>query len=213
MKSRINSQHEDISSHLLLSIFKIAEVDVVYPAPPSSAITSHRPYVILYIIIILITLLHNFKIVAPTKNIVNFITNLFVTITYLSSYLNVPLFVERYILNFLKIFNEEFTTDVDLVSHDALASIQAQIELTDVKVDVSEIDVTIDNHKKMIHIVKAVNITIFDNFNKLVADAIISKYFSRDVYYEIECTTVTKSMLFDFGVASSSTGVESVSLV
>lgn len=36
IKSKINDQHYDIASHLLLSIFKIAEVDVVYP-PPSGA--------------------------------------------------------------------------------------------------------------------------------------------------------------------------------
>lgn len=45
---KINSQDYDISSHLLLSIFKIAEVDIVEP-PPSSGSHIH-PHILLLII-------------------------------------------------------------------------------------------------------------------------------------------------------------------
>ncbi|KAL0859511.1 hypothetical protein ABMA27_010667 [Loxostege sticticalis] len=181
VKTRINTQHEDISSHLLLSIFKIAEVDVVYPAPPSSAITSHRPHSIIYIIIILITILYNLETIITTAHlykIVNFISNLFDST--ISSSNVVPFYNERYNLNFLSILNEEITDTIDVkTSHDALAYVTAQNEtITEVNVGLRDLDVNI--FKKMKHIIKAVNITIFDNFNKLVADAIILKYFSRD---------------------------------
>lgn len=104
--------------------------------------------------------------------------------------------------------NDEFIiTDVVDVPHNALASTKAQIEITDVKLAVSELDVIIDIVKKMIHIVKAVNITIFDNFNKLVADAIIPKYFSRDVYYEIDCTN---GLMLSYMASSSYEGSDSL---
>ncbi|XP_063834849.1 uncharacterized protein LOC135084037 [Ostrinia nubilalis] len=205
VKTRINTQHEDISSHLLLSIFKIAEVDVVYPAPPSSAITSHRPQSLLYLFIILITILYNLEFIIPADKIVNFISNLF---DYITTSNVVPFFNERYnILNFLSILNEEFTEIIYVqTSHDAHAYVNAQNEtITEVKVDVSDLDVNI--YKEMIHIIKAVNITIFDNFKKLVADAIILKYFSRDVYYEIGCT-ITVLLFYFFVERASSSRVE-----
>lgn len=45
-------------------------------------------------------------------------------------------------------------------------------------------DIDLYKLKEMKHIINAVSITIFDNFNVLVAN-VIPKYFSRDVYYEI----------------------------
>ncbi|CAG9796128.1 unnamed protein product [Diatraea saccharalis] len=217
VKSRINSQHEDISSHLLLSIFKIAEVDVVYPAPPSSAITNHEPLKILYIIITIFSILYNITNTSIDKTIVNFISNLFdhsfSKKLYFSS--DVIIFDEIYIFNeFVTILNDEFMKVVELEKHDALASLSAQ---NTERVDLSVIDV--NNYKETIHIINAVNITILiDNFNVLVADAIIiPKYFSRDVYYDNGCTKSCDSeMLFDlcFGNnASSSYGImRSVSL-
>lgn len=234
VKSRINSQHEDISSHLLLSIFKIAEVDVVYPTPPSSAISYHGPNLNIYILITIFTIIHNFKNLKSTLNfliltlyinIVNFMSSLFDKLSNLrdvssSNALDVVPFVkERYFFNidFVSILEnyDEFIKQkvavVNLVTmHDALALGYAQTHITDEIVGIGEIDV--NNFKVNKHIKNAVNITIFDNFNELVAD--IPKYFSRDVYYEIGCTD---SKLFDDfcfeKIASSSYGiVKSVSL-
>lgn len=233
MKSRINSQHEDISSHLLLSIFKIAEVDVVYPTPPSSAISSHGPTFNFYILITIFTIIYNFKNLINTGTsltftlyiiIVNFISSLFDKLSNIkdssSNALDVVPFVkERYFLNIdsvsiLKSYDEFIEHKVAIVCleilHDAHALGYAQIHITDEKITVSEIDV--NNFKKKKHIKNAVNITIFDNFNKLVAD--IPKYFSRDVYYEIGC--IDSKLFDDFcfeKIASSSYGiVKSVSL-
>lgn len=231
VKSRINSQHEDISSHLLLSIFKIAEVDVVYPTPPSSAISSHGPDLKFYILITIFTIIYNFKNLKNTITftlhiiIVNFISILFDKLSNLkdvssSNTLDVVPFVkERYFTNIdfvsiLENYNEFIEQNVAVVNlevlHDALALGYAQKHITDEKIDVSEIDIY--NFKVKKHIKNAVNITIFDNFNELVAD--IPKYFSRDVYYEIGCID---SKLFDEfcfeKIASSSYGiVKSVSL-
>lgn len=115
-------------------------------------------------------------------------------------------------MNFLSILNEEITDTIDVkTSHDALAYVTAQNEtITEVNVGIRDLDVNI--FKKMKHIIKAVNITIFDNFNKLVADAIILKYFSRDVYYEIGCTITVLLFCFFVKKASSSCRVESDSL-
>lgn len=237
VKSRINSQHEDISSHLLLSIFKIAEVDVVYPTPPSSAITSHRPITILYISIILITLLYNFnstisfiKTILFFERFVNCLSNLLTSKLSIKGFptqnvLDIVPF-EKYsnehikFVSILKCYDEFIVSNVDVVNyienrHDALALGDAQDKHITDDLDVSKVDVY--NYKQMIHIIKAVSITIFNNFNELVADAIILKYFSRDVYYEIECTYYDSMKLFGdfvFGkIASSSYGiVKSVSL-
>lgn len=237
VKSRINSQHEDISSHLLLSIFKIAEVDVVYPTPPSSAITSHRPVKLFYIAIILLTLLYNLKdtitfikTVLFFKIFVNSLSNLFTIKLRFegqpSTLAIVPF--KRYFLkeniNFISILKcyDEFI-DIRLVDvvkytddqHDALASSNSRVKHITNEIDISFIDV--NNIKEMIHIIKAVSITIFNNLNELVANAIILKYFSRDVYYGIGCTYYDSMKLFgDFifgNIASSSYGiVKSVSL-
>ncbi|XP_072945900.1 uncharacterized protein [Epargyreus clarus] len=243
VKSRINSQHEDISSHLLLSIFKIAEVDVVYPTPPSSAIGSHKPGKMVYIFIFLITILYNFKetlsfllIISFFKNIVNCLSNLFDTrISSTKRYSTcisldvVPFSKKSYILNennnFVSIFKcyEEFivydTVVVNYkdIQHRALALDKAQIKnITDENI-IGIRDLEVNNCKEIKHIIKAVSITICTNLNELVADAIIPKYFSRDVYYEIGCTIIDSEKLigdFCFGkIASSSYGiVKSVSL-
>lgn len=97
-----------------------------------------------------------------------------------------------------------------VILHDALALGYAQKHITDEIIAVSVIDV--NNCKEKKHIKNAVNITIFDNFNVLVAD--IPKYFSRYVYYEIGC--IDSKLFDDFcfeKIASSSYGiVKSVSL-
>ncbi|KAF9797521.1 hypothetical protein SFRURICE_006133, partial [Spodoptera frugiperda] len=237
VKSRINSQHEDISSHLLLSIFKIAEVDVVYPTPPSSAITSHKPVKLFYIAIILLTLLYNLKdtitfikAVLFFKIFVNSLSNLFTIKLRFEGHPSTLAIVpfKRYFLkeniNFISILKcyDEFI-DIRLVDvvkytddqHDALASSNSRVKHITNEIDVSFIDV--NNIKEMIHIIKAVSITIFNNLNELVANAIILKYFSRDVYYGIGCTYYDSMKLFgDFifgNIASSSYGiVKSVSL-
>ncbi|KAL4712576.1 hypothetical protein ACJJTC_007592 [Scirpophaga incertulas] len=219
VKSRINSQHEDISSHLLLSIFKIAEVDVVYPAPPSSAITAHHPSKILYIIILILTILYHTSNPFVNKKIVNSLSNLFDSSLSTQIYtilIKLACFKPRYICinEFTTILKEEFIDVIMIEEHNALASISAQNDSTK-DVVVSVID--IDSLKRTIHIINAVNITIFDNFNVLVADAIISKYFSSDVYYYIRCTKSCDSkmlLVLRFGnIASSSYEiVKSVSL-
>lgn len=238
IKSRINSQHEDISSHLLLSIFKIAEVDVVYPAPPSSAIATHRPSQEIYIIIVLLTLIYNFKYCVSfytfliLKNILKCLSTLFDTKTKVNhspiSLDVVPFIEKRYFINendnFVSILMsyEEFIecniVEVNDIEHDALALGYAQNEhITENVVDLSALNVTNDKETK--HIVKAVSITILNNYNDLVANAIITKYFSRYVYYEIEynISQCDPMMLFyDLrfeNIASSSYGiVKSVSL-
>ncbi|KAJ0171122.1 hypothetical protein K1T71_013321 [Dendrolimus kikuchii] len=243
VKSRINSQEEDISSHLLLSIFKIAEVDVVYPTPPSSAIAAQKPLTIIYFIIILITILQNFKQTIAflyalfiIKYIVNYIWNFFdvkaIDIQKYQIMSNVPFVKERYFItknvNFvsiLKSYDEFIDIDTNVVNcltsnkHDALALGLAQKEhITDGNnIDVRYLDV--NNNDKTKHIIKAVSITIFTNFNVLVADAIIiPKYFSRNVYYG-GCTINdydSKKLFGDYffeNIASSSYGiVKSVSL-
>lgn len=135
---------------------------------------------------------------------------------------------ERYFINeninfvsILKCYDEFIdNSNVDVVNyldnrHVALALGNAQIKHITDDVDLSKIDVY--NYNEMKHIIKAVSITIYNNFNELVADAIILKYFSRHVYYEIGCTYYDSMKLFgDFifeNIASSSYGiVKSVSL-
>lgn len=103
--------------------------------------------------------------------------------------------------------------DID-TSHNALALDEAQIHITE-DIGVSDIDVMFKETK---HIIKAVSITIYTNLKELVANAIIPKYFSRDVYYEIGCTIIIDSekLYREFcleKIASSSYGiVKSVSL-
>ncbi|XP_046974149.1 uncharacterized protein LOC124540537 [Vanessa cardui] len=239
VKSHINSQHEDISSHLLLSIFKIAEVDVVYPAPPSSAINSNGPNITLYIMITILTFIYNLqqlisflKTIIFFKNIVNCLTNL-MNINKVSTKryspsdsLDVVPFSENYIikdfLSILECYEEFIKYDTVVVvncidtSHDALALDNAQVKhITEDIIVVSDIDV--NKFKETKHIIKAVSITISTNLNELVANAIIPKYFSRDVYYEIGCTIINSEKLFGElcfeKIASSSYGiVKSVSL-
>ncbi|XP_050357026.1 uncharacterized protein LOC126777842 isoform X2 [Nymphalis io] len=239
VKSHINSQHEDISSHLLLSIFKIAEVDVVYPAPPSSAINSNGPNITLYIMISILTFIYNLQQLISFletfiffKNIVNCLTNL-MNINKVSTKrfspsnsLDVVPFTENYIIedfvSILECYEEFIKYDPVVVvncidtSHDALALDNAQVKhITEDIIDVSDLDV--NKCKETKHIIKAVSITISTNLNELVANAIIPKYFSRDVYYEIGCTIINWEKLFGelcFGkIASSSYGiVKSVSL-
>ncbi|XP_069362610.1 uncharacterized protein [Maniola hyperantus] len=240
VKTRINSQHEDISSHLLLSIFKIAEVDVVYPTPPSSAITSNRPDIKLYIIISIITFIYYFKefisllllTASLKKTIVNFISNLSdidrdsAERKSSSNSLEVVPFAKSFIVkDFVSILKcyEEFIEYSNVVvvnyiidtSHNALALGKAQTTHITEDIDISELDV--NKFKETKHIIKAVSITIYTNLKELVADAIIPKYFSRDVYYEIGCTIINLEKLYgEFclkKIASSSYGiVKSVSL-
>lgn len=127
--------------------------------------------------------------------------------------------------NFVSIFKcyEEFivydTVVVNYkdIQHRALALGKAQIKnITDENI-IGIRDLAVNNCKEIKHIIKAVSITICTNLNELVADAIIPKYFSRDVYYEIGCTIIDSEKLigdFCFGkIASSSYGiVKSVSL-
>lgn len=257
VKARINSQHEDISSHLLLSIFKIAEVDVVYPTPPSSAISDHRPNGAFIIIITIIITLYNINktlslillVVSLLESIVNFITNLFDKFRLKhrldlgSNNFNKTLIPsdayyiredENYFLknklddyiNILMKYNEFIESNIKMIivlyyarSHSALAldsNAQKQCNTNNLNTVVF-IKLYINKFNKIIHIIKAVSITIFIKFNKLVADVIIiSKYFSRDVYYYIICTIVKEKLFgkYDFEkIASSSYGiVQSVSL-
>lgn len=245
VKARINSQHEDISSHLLLSIFKIAEVDVVYPTPPSSAISDHRPTkIIIYVITVIITLYNlkqpfSFLFLALIflDNIVNFIANLFNKVSSIghkseSDSFDAPISTskDKYFVKespikenktILKMFKYIEDNTVKLVTYDRKHIAPALISNAQINNDtntVTKIDVRIKvkyTFKKMKHIIKAVSITILTKFNELVANVIILKYFSRDVYYIIEYTIETK--LFgdlSFGkIASSSYGiVQSVSL-
>lgn len=162
------------------------------------------------------------------KNLVNFMSSFDTKLKRNDSNLSidiVPFFKEKYFLNnnFESIlesyyeFIDSKVVGVHDTSHNALALGYAQTKLiTDEDLDIiRELDV--NNCKEMRHIIKAVSITIFTNLNELVADAIILKYFSRDVYYEIGCTYYDSMKLFDdfcFGIiASSSYGiVKSVSL-
>lgn len=134
---------------------------------------------------------------------------------------------ERYFIkniNFIPILNcyDEFIDKCKVVVvnyienwHDALALGNAQMKHITDNLELSNIDV--HNYKEMIHIIQAVSTTIFNNFNELVANAIILKYFSRDVYYEIGCNYYDSMKLFgDFifgNIASSSYEiVKSISL-
>lgn len=84
VKARINTQHEDISSHLLLSIFKIAEVDVVYPTPPSSAISNLKPTKSIILLFSIVATIYNVRNLMPLfvlilsflEKLLNFLTNL-----------------------------------------------------------------------------------------------------------------------------------------
>lgn len=108
-------------------------------------------------------------------------------------------------------YYDEFNATVAVVNyknlHDAHALVYAQEHITDeINIDLSVIDV--NNCKETKHIKNAVNITIFDNFNELVAD--IPKYFSRDVYYEIGFINYDSKLFDDFCfgiIASSSYGI------
>lgn len=190
VKSRINSQQEDISSHLLLSIFKIAEVDVVYPTPPSSAY-SIKPNKNIYVIIVFLTILYHLKnvLLIAVKRMVNLISNLFdsnrkaACSKSISCFEMVP-FEKKYFVNnnFVSILEsyDEFIDSVDVViTTHAFALDDAQYN-TD-QLNIRDIDVNI--YKETKHIIKAVSTTISTYLNELVADAIILKYFSRDVYY------------------------------
>ncbi|VVC99236.1 unnamed protein product [Leptidea sinapis] len=222
VKTRINSQHEDISSHLLLSIFKIAEVDVVYPTPPSSGNARLDPNKILYVVIF-ITVAHNFLfslLIYIFRCIVNCLSNLFnFRIIFMERNISrIVSLIDDYILqNVISILKcyEEFNeiskvavVNYEDITHSALALDEAQIT----NVDLRDIDV----YYKIKHIVNAVSITIFTKFNELVANAIIPKYFSRDVYYDIGCTIDSEMLfgeLFYKKIASFSYGiVNSVSL-
>ncbi|XP_050685108.1 uncharacterized protein LOC126979695 [Leptidea sinapis] len=222
VKTRINSQHEDISSHLLLSIFKIAEVDVVYPTPPSSGNARLDPNKILYVVIF-ITVAHNFLfslLIYIFRCIVNCLSNLFnFRIIFMERNISrIVSLIDDYILqNVISILKcyEEFNeiskvavVNYEDITHSALALDEAQIT----NVDLRDIDV----YYKIKHIVNAVSITIFTKFNELVANAIIPKYFSRDVYYDIGCTIDSEMLfgeLFYKKIASFSYGiVKSVSL-
>ncbi|KAG7296966.1 hypothetical protein JYU34_019881 [Plutella xylostella] len=249
VKSRINSQHEDISSHLLLSIFKIAEVDVVYPTPLSLA-GNNAPSRNMILFIVSTNLLLNYKqiisfvvflLLTLSSTIVNFITNLLnknnsklknSNFTHVSL-TTVPVFKESYFvkddnmrgfITILKIYREFIEENyrfnvVDVVNysetlHRALAlDIESQHRhITNTIVGKEDLDVF--NCKEIKHIIKAVSITIFDNFNELVADVFIPKYFSRDVYYEIGAIdSEMLSSVFCVNDASSSYGIiKSVSL-
>lgn len=230
VKSRINSQHEDISSHLLLSIFKIAEVDVVYPAPPSSAV-SLRPMKYLYIIIIVITFLYHIQQSTKTlsgftliNNIVNRVSTLVNKPNGPSSQLDAVSYINTFLfnnlINFMKALNKfDDVIDVYVISvvneeHDARALENAQNEHI-TKTYISVLDVNSFNETK--HIMNAVSITIYDDLNEPFAGAIILKYFSRDVFYEIGCCSEDPEKLVDElcfeKIASSSCGIiKSVSL-
>lgn len=179
VKARINSQHEDISSHLLLSIFKIAEVDVVYPTPPSSAIATNRPDTIIYFIICLITIMYNLRdvtsaITITTTGIVNSLTNLSTKTS--PSYHIVPfqIYIIEYILSITKC---DVFINVVNDSHQALALDDAHTNTND-----AELSVDINLYKITEHII-AVN-TIYDNLYEIIANANVTKYFSSVVYYK-----------------------------
>ncbi|XP_037876747.1 uncharacterized protein LOC101736650 isoform X2 [Bombyx mori] len=230
VKSRINSQHEDISSHLLLSIFKIAEVDVVYPAPPSSAV-SLRPMKYLYMIIIVITFLYHIQQSTKTlsgftliNNIVNRVSTLVNKPNGPSSQLDAVSYINTFLfnnlINFMNALNKfDDVIDFYVVSvvneeHDARALENAQNEHI-TKTYISVLDVNSFNETK--HIMNAVSITIYDDLNEPFAGAIILKYFSRDVFYKIGCCSEDPEKLVDElcfeKIASSSCGIiKSVSL-
>lgn len=166
------------------------------------------------------------------KNIVNCLPNLLninkVNTKRLSpsNSIDVVPFSENYIvkdfLSILECYEEFIKYDTVVVvnyidtSHNALALGNAQVKhITEDIIDVSDLD--LNKFKETKHIIEAVSITISTNLNELVANAIIPKYFSRDVYYEIGCTIIDSEKLFGklcFGkIASSSYGiVKSVSL-
>lgn len=103
---------------------------------------------------------------------------------------------------------------VNYILHNALALDEAQMKNTVVKVDLS--GVYVNKFKEMIHIIKAVSITIFTYLKKLVADAIILKYFSRDVYYECnyyyDSTKLFGDLFYEKNASSSYGNIETVSL-
>lgn len=223
VKSRINSQHEDMSSHLLLSIFKIAEVDVVYPAPPSSG-TSHLASKHVVLIMISLNIMKNLgQFVSGTMALLVFCR--FVVICLMDfakgrrvvpNTLEVKHFIDKRFVSILEMIYEEFidirsyvgVVHKEKTSHTAHALGNAHGHNTIVA------DIYLHKRKEMTHIVEAVSITIFGNFNVLVANVMIPKYFSRDVYYEI--VTNDSEMLFTvyrLDDASSTYGiVKSVSL-
>ncbi|XP_045527051.1 uncharacterized protein LOC123715790 isoform X2 [Pieris brassicae] len=200
IKARINTQHEDISSHLLLSIFKIAEVDVVYPAPPASSSPHFTPSKVLYTLLILITFLRNFNFYIFFKNTVNCLSNLHNT-RFRGRISRVLSKIYKDFLSILKCY-KEFIDVENVFSHDALALDKAQIT----NIFISYIDVYSVKITK--HIVKAVK-TIYTC--KLVAEAMKPKYFSRDVY--IGVISMLFGEFFFENIASFSYGiVKSVSL-
>lgn len=181
---------------------------MVYPAPPSSAIAATRPIKNLYIIIVFATILYNLRDTLKfliIKKVVNCLSNLFDA----KKAVGLHIAPDKYFSDFVSILNG--VSNVVIVKyidtlHSALALARAPKHDEDVAI--SYIDV--NNYKQMKHIIKAVSITIFTNFNVLVADVIIPKYFSRDVYYEIVCTNDSEMLFGDFGfgkIASSSYGI------
>lgn len=166
IKARINTQHKDISSHLLLSIFKIAEVDVVYPAPPASSSPHLTPSKLLYTILILITFLR-FNFDTLFKNTVNCLSNLYNTrdkgrvSRALSN-------IYKDFLSILKCYKQFIEVEI---SHFALALGKAHIT----NIFISYIDVC--RRKITKHIVEAVK-TIY---TCKLAEAMLPKYFSRDI--------------------------------
>lgn len=105
---------------------------------------------------------------------------------YISNFEIVP-FEKKYFVNnnFISILKryDEFIYSVDIViTAHAFALDDAQKNTDQLKIR----DIYVNIYKETKHIIKAVSTTIFTYLNELVADAIILKYFSRDVYYE--CT-------------------------
>lgn len=83
------------------------------------------------------------------------------------------------------------------IMHDALALDHAQNNKKNTENYIDDLEyIYVNNYIETKHINKAVSITICTNFNKLVVDAIILKYFSRNVYYEIVSTINGSKMLF-----------------
>lgn len=146
---------------------------------------------------ILTFIYHFIRIPLDIKNIVNCLTNLIDTP---SNSLDVVPFSEYIVKDFVSILEcYEFNKDnVDICMH-ALA-------LDDARLDT---DLDIINVYKTKHIMKAVRITIYYTLIKLVADAIIPKYFSR-MYFDSEM--LFGELCFE-KIASSSYGIgKSVSL-
>lgn len=116
---------------------------------------------------------------------INLITNLFDSNgkTACSRFEIVP-FEKKYFVNdnFVSILKsyDEFIHSVDVViTTHAFALDDAQENTDQLKIR----DIDVNTYKETEHIRKAVSTTIFTYLNELVADAIILKYFSRDVYY------------------------------